>query len=208
MVLYHSHILIPNISSDIMRVTQRTGASLQNDKRPQSVPVTQHRSLAGLTLPFHVFLNKCLPVGLTDHLICLLRGAGEEWGSREVSVRQVNVLIRAVTCLASLVETLPQAFKPSRFHRRWKLRRISVFVLSMEEMWSHYHYRLKLPTLFLMLAFPLVARAYMINSELRSLICGAVQTPARSCCTAWGREGCFGSDSEKEQIHNPGTLYK
>lgn len=94
MVLYHSHILIPNISSDIMRVTQRTGASLQNDKRPQSVPVTQHRSLAGLTLPFHVFLNKCLPVGLTDHLICLLRGAGEEWGSREVSVRQVNVLIR------------------------------------------------------------------------------------------------------------------
>lgn len=25
MVLYHSNILIPNISSDIMRVTQRTG---------------------------------------------------------------------------------------------------------------------------------------------------------------------------------------
>lgn len=33
------------------------------------------------------------------------------WKSREVSVRQVNVLIRAVTCLASLVEKLPQAFK-------------------------------------------------------------------------------------------------
>lgn len=150
--------------------------------------MTQHRSLAGLTLPFHVFLNKCLPVGLTDHLICLLRGAGEEWESREVSVRQVNVLIRAVTCLASLVEMLPQAFKPSRFHRRWKLWRISVFMLSTEEMWTHYHYRLKLATLFLMLAFPLFARAYMINtckyaifsSDLRSdsLICGAGQTPS------------------------------
>lgn len=156
--------------------------------------MTQHRSLAGLTLPFHVFLNKCLLVGLTDHLICLLRGAGEEWESREVSVRQVNVLIRAVTCLASLVEMLPQAFTPSRFHRRRKLWRISVFMLSTEEMWTRYHYRLKLTTLFLMLASPLFAWAYMINtckyaifsSDLRSdgLICGAVQTPTRSCCTA------------------------
>lgn len=86
-------------------------------------------------------------MGLTDHLICLLRGAGEEWESREVSVRQVNVLIRAVTCLASLVEMLPQAFTPSRFHRRWKLWRISVFMLSTEEMWTHYHYRLKRHTI-------------------------------------------------------------
>lgn len=73
--------------------------------------MTLHRSLAWLTLPFHIFLNKCLPVGLTDHLICLLRGAGEEWKSREVSVTQVNVLIGAVTCLASLVDMLPQALK-------------------------------------------------------------------------------------------------
>lgn len=36
MVLYHMNILIPNISSDITRVTQRTSPSLQNDKRPQS----------------------------------------------------------------------------------------------------------------------------------------------------------------------------
>lgn len=34
------------------------------------------------------------------------------WKSREVSVRQVNVLIRAVTCLASVVETLPQSPEP------------------------------------------------------------------------------------------------
>lgn len=74
--------------------------------------MTLHRSLAWLTLPFHIFLNNCLPVGLTDHLICLLRGkGGEEWESGEVSVTQVNVLIRAVTCLASLVEMLPRALK-------------------------------------------------------------------------------------------------
>lgn len=44
--------------------------------------MTLHRSLAWLTLPFHTFLNKCLPAGLTDHLICLLSGAEEGWKSR------------------------------------------------------------------------------------------------------------------------------
>ena len=54
-------------------------------------------------------------MGLTDHLICLLRGkGGEEWESGEVSVTQVNVLIRAVTCLASLVEMLPRALKKKK----------------------------------------------------------------------------------------------
>ena len=44
--------------------------------------MTLHRSLDWLTLPFHIFLNKCFPAGLTDHLICLLKGAGEGWKSR------------------------------------------------------------------------------------------------------------------------------
>lgn len=73
--------------------------------------MTPHRSLARLTLPFHVFLNKCLPVGLTDHLICLLRGAGRDWESRKVSVRQVNVLITAVTCSAPWVENAATGFQ-------------------------------------------------------------------------------------------------
>lgn len=36
--------------------------------------MTPHRSLRrGPTLAFHMLLNKCLPAGLTDHLMCLLR---------------------------------------------------------------------------------------------------------------------------------------
>lgn len=36
--------------------------------------MTPHRSLGwGPTLAFHMLLNKCLPAGLKDHLMCLLR---------------------------------------------------------------------------------------------------------------------------------------